>query len=147
MPCKQTGMKEFFAQAWRDIVGRGSGPFHLRFILQPTVASVLAIRSGLRDSRENKEAYLWSVFRRPESRRELLKSAWKDVGKVFCLAVLIDVVYQFIVLKTVHPLQTLLVATALACVPYCVLRGPVNRLASRRREQTPEERRIHRRAG
>src|ERR1700741_1495304 len=37
---------------FRDILARLSGPGRLRFIVQPTVAIVLGIRSGVKDTRE-----------------------------------------------------------------------------------------------
>ena len=40
-----------------------------------------------------------------------------------------DVVYQFIVLKTFYPGEAVIVAVALALVPYVLLRGPIARIA------------------
>jgi hypothetical protein len=60
----------------------------------------------------------------------LLRSGWKSVAKVFTMAVVLDVVYQLIVARWVYPLESVIVAFVLACVPYLLLRGPVNRIAS-----------------
>jgi len=68
-----------------------------------------------------------------DERHRLLQSAWKDVGKVFLLAAVLDVVYQLVALHAIRPLQTLIVALVLALVPYVLLRGPVTRLARRGR--------------
>jgi hypothetical protein len=115
---------------WEDIFGRTSaGPFKLRFILQPTMAAFFAIRAGLRDGREGRPAYLWTLFSDRGARRGLLKDGWKDVGKVFVMALVLDIIYQVIVFHTVHPVQSLLLAFALAIVPYLLLRGPVSRMA------------------
>jgi len=65
-----------------------------------------------------------------ENRRDLLRDGWKSVAKVFTLAAIIDIVYQLIVFKWVYPVEVLILAFLLACVPYLVLRGPVNRLVS-----------------
>jgi len=62
----------------------------------------------------------------------MLKDGWKSVGKVFVLAVFLDVVYQLKVLHIVYPGEVLIVALTLAIVPYLILRGLVNRLASRK---------------
>jgi hypothetical protein len=51
------------------------------------------------------------------------------VGKVFVLAILIDAVYQFIVLRTFYPGEAVIVAAILAFIPYLLIRGPANRLA------------------
>ncbi len=64
----------------------------------------------------------------PDQRKELVKEGWKSVGKIFIVAIILDVVYQLRVHSTVYPGETLIVAFALAIVPYLVLRGPINRL-------------------
>jgi hypothetical protein len=110
------------------LLGRIEGPLTLRLILQPVMASFLAIRAGLRDSREGKPAYLWTAVTNPSDRRVLLREGWKDIRTVFVLAVLLDSVYQLIEFHWVYIVQALIVAILLAIVPYIVLRGPVNRL-------------------
>ena len=44
------------------LIGRTDGPLTLRLIFQPTVAAILAIRAGLKDAREGRTPYLWSMF-------------------------------------------------------------------------------------
>jgi hypothetical protein len=39
--------------------------------------------------------------------------------------------YQYIVLRWVHPVEALMVAVVLALVPYLLLRGPINRSSRR----------------
>jgi hypothetical protein len=51
------------------------------------------------------------------------------VGKIFIIAVIIDLVEQFIVLRWFYPGEAVLVAFILACIPYLLIRGPVNRIA------------------
>ena len=46
---------------------------HLRLIGQPLVACILAVRAGLRDARENKAPYFWSLAFDPGHRRERLR--------------------------------------------------------------------------
>ena len=111
-----------------NFVGRVSGPMKLRLILQPLMATIFAIRSGLADARTGKAPYFWSIVTHPASRRTLLQQGWKDVGKIFVMAVLMDVVYQLIALRWVYPGEALLMAALLAFVPYLVLRGAVTRV-------------------
>jgi hypothetical protein len=112
-----------------DLAGRITGPLTFRLVLQPAVAVVAAVRAGIADARADKPAWLWSVFVDPSTRREFLKDGWQDVTKVFVLAVLIDLVYQWIELRWIYPGEALIVGFLLACVPYALVRGPVNRLA------------------
>jgi len=116
-----------------NLIGRFDGPLTFRLILQPIMAVALAFRAGLSDAREGRPAYFWAVFDSPGRRRELLLDAWRDVRKVFLLAVVLDVIYQVIVVRWVYPAETLMVAIVLALLPYVAVRGPVNRLARGRR--------------
>ena len=111
-----------------ELLGRASGPLHFRLLIQPTVAAFLAVRAGMRDARTGQPAFLWEVITNKDARGQLLRSGWKDVGKVFLIALVLDTVYQLIALRAVRPLQTLIVAVALAIVPYVLIRGPVTRL-------------------
>ena len=61
----------------------------------------------------------------------MLRLAWKDVGKVFCAALVLDLIYELIVWHRVYPTQAILVAVVLAIVPYLLVRGPVTRIARR----------------
>jgi len=122
---------EIFKRVWENLIGRTTGPMNFRLIIQPLVASFLAIRSGLKDAREGRPAFLWSIVKDPPYRLAFLRHGWKDVGKVFLLAVVLDSIYQLIVHRGVYVLELLIVATTLAVVPYLLIRGPVNRLAKR----------------
>ncbi len=98
----------------------------IRLLLQPTMAAIFAIRAGWKDAREGRPPYFWAVFTRPAHRHELLREGWKDLGKVFLIAVIIDLVYQFIVFRWFYPVYVLLVATLLAFLPYLLMiRGPL----------------------
>jgi hypothetical protein len=126
-------MDEQLSRVLNDLVGRVSGPMSFRLVLQPAMAIFLAIRAGLQDARAGQPAYFWTILTNPGERRDLLRQGWSAVAKVFVAAVLIDVVYQFIVLRFVYPGEALLVAFILACVPYLLIRGFVDRLARSRR--------------
>lgn len=122
-------MEEIWMRFWENLIGRAGGPLTLRLILQPTVATILAIRAGLKDAREGRPPYFWTILTDPAQRRELVQQGWKDVGKVFILAVALDVIYQFITVRWLYPGETLITAIILAIVPYLLLRGLVTRLA------------------
>jgi hypothetical protein len=124
---------ELLARVWGHLADRIGGPLSFRLVLQPAVAVFLAIRAGVHDARDGRPAYLWTVVTNAEDRRELLREGWMAVAKVFAAAVAIDVIYQLVVLRWVYPGEALLVAFLLACVPYVLIRGLVNRLARTRR--------------
>ncbi len=124
-------MEEMLSRGWEELIARDSGPLHVRLILQPLVATILAIRSGLNDAREGRPVFFWTLALKPAQRRSLLRHLWKDVGKLFLVACVLDVVYQLLVLRWVYPVQTAIVATVLAILPYLVFRGLANRLGRR----------------
>jgi hypothetical protein len=57
-----------------DLIGRLTGPLHLRLYLQPVMATFFGIRDGIDDAREGKPAYFWAIFTNSGQRKELLKS-------------------------------------------------------------------------
>jgi hypothetical protein len=104
-----------------------------RLVLQPAVAVGLAVRAGIQDARMGSPYYTWAVFTDPEHRRALLRQGGKEIAKVFVIAGVLDMVYQYVALRWIYPGEALLVAFLLACVPYLLLRGVVNRLVRSRR--------------
>jgi hypothetical protein len=123
-------MEEILTHLWKVLVGQLHGPLAFRLILQPSVAVILAIRAGLGDARDGRPAYFWAVLMDLDHRKDLLREGWKDVGKIFVFAVVLDVICQLIVFRRLYPGEALLVAAILAILPYLVVRGPVNRIAS-----------------
>ena len=121
-------MEDLLTRIFENLIDRVSGPMKFRLILQPLMAAIFAVRSGLKDAKEGKPAYFWALFTQPEHRREMFRDGWKSVGKVFVIAVLIDAAYQYIVQRWFYPFEALLVAAILAFVPYLIIRGPVNRI-------------------
>jgi hypothetical protein len=126
--------------AIEELLGRASGPLHLRLIIQPIVASILAIKAGLRDARAGNPPFLWAFFHEQEERRRLIRSGWEHIGKLFTIAFLFDTAYQIFVLHGFHILQSLIVATVVAVVPYITLRGIVTRLARTKPKAPPASR-------
>lgn len=111
-----------------NLFARLDGPFHFRIILQPVMALFFAVLDGIKDAKAGKPAYFWAIFTDPGSRRELVRDGWKHFGKIFILAIVLDVLYQWKVGSPIYPGETLIVALLLAVVPYVVMRGPVNRI-------------------
>lgn len=123
-------LENVFTRVWENLLSRPAGPLKFRFVLQPAMGIFLAVRSGLKDSREDQPAYFWALFWNAAHRRQLLHDGWKSVGKLFVLALVLDCVYQVIVLHWIYPFEALVVAVFLAIIPYLLVRGPVNRIAT-----------------
>jgi hypothetical protein len=125
-------MEDMWARFIHDLISRVTGPMKFRLVLQPAMAVIFAIRSGMKDARAGNPPYFWSLLSNPAQRTAMLKDGWKSVGKVFILAIVLDVVYQIIEQHFVYPGEALIVALILAIVPYLLLRGLVTRLARRK---------------
>src|SRR5215213_6506266 len=128
-------MRDMLLRALLNITDRVGGPMTFRIIFQPLMASLLAFRAGWKDAQTGRPPYFWTVLTDPGQRTDLLREGWKSVARVFVLALLMDVIYQLIVLQWVYPLELILVAIMLAVVPYLLIRGPVNRIVSRLRNK------------
>ncbi len=130
-------MEELWLRVGENLIGRLSGPMKFRLILQPLMAILFAVRSGLKDAREGRPPYFWGVFTHRGQRRAMLRDGWKSIGRVFILAIIIDAVYQIVVFRWFYPFEALIVALILAIVPYLLVRGPVNRVARLRPKRSP----------
>jgi hypothetical protein len=122
-------MDEWWNTFWAELIGRTSGPFAFRFLLQPTVAMLYAVRDGIKDAQTGRPEYFWSLLTGRSDRSELLHEGWTAVARVIGLGAVIDLIYQIMIFRSVHPLQLVVIVLLLAFVPYLLLRGPVNRIA------------------
>lgn len=124
---------KYFADSWDMLIGRSGGPLALRFIMQPIVASLLGIRAGRVDARRGRPPYFWALLTTGDlhDRRALLRDGWSDMGRMLSIAVALDVVYELVVFHWVYPIQALIMAIALALLPYLIMRGLANRVSGR----------------
>jgi hypothetical protein len=120
-----------FQRIWHDLISRPGGSLALRFVLQPTMSAIVAIRDGIKDSHTGRSPYFWTMFADPAKRRENLREGVTATGKIILLAMLLDAIYQYIELKTFYPAEALIVAILLAFIPYFLIRGPAGRIARR----------------
>jgi hypothetical protein len=117
---------------WKDILARPGGPMTFRFILQPAMAAIAALRDGLKDARLGRRPYLWAMVRgvrTAEGRRGRLWEGIVSTARILVLGVLMDVIYQWLVFQTFFPVQAAVISVLLAFVPYLLLRGPFARIA------------------
>ena len=124
-------MEDTLVRIWEHLVGRLSGPLTFRVLLQPMMATLFAVRDGLRDARAGRPPFLWTILGSADDRHRLIREGFVATGKLAVMAVVIDFAYQLIVFHRIYPVEAIDVALLLAVVPYFVLRGPVNRIAAR----------------
>jgi hypothetical protein len=119
---------ETVERLWRNLVQRPSGPVSFRFVLQPAMATVAAIKDAFVDARTGRSPYFLTVMSNPRERIPRLREGLEATARIILLGIVMDVVYQFLVLDTFYPLEALIVALLLAFLPYFILRGPISRI-------------------
>jgi hypothetical protein len=122
-------LQDTLTRFWHDLLARPSGPFAFRFLLQPTMAAIAAIRAGLIDARTGRSPSVLALWTEPAERARRLSEALSATGRIFLLGLAMDGIYQFVVLKKFYPLEALVISLALAVMPYFLIRGPVARVA------------------
>ena len=116
---------------WDEMVSRPAGPLAFRFILQPVMASLLAIRDGYKDASMGRTPYLWAILHDPLHGADRLREGLHAVMRVILLGIGMDLAYQIFVLKGFRPLELIVIVAALCFVPYLIVRGPAERIARR----------------
>lgn len=123
-------MEDWISNFLNAVGIRHEGPMSFRLYLQPVMSLVYAIIAGIKDAKGGKAPFMAALILGKEDRKESLKELWKDVGKVFILAVIMEVIFEIIEFKTVHPFEVIKVSFFLAIVPYLIFRGIVDRIVS-----------------
>ena len=54
--------EESLGRLWRDVLDRPGGPMTFRFILQPAMAIIAALRDGIHDARLGRRPYVWALI-------------------------------------------------------------------------------------
>jgi hypothetical protein len=113
----------------RNIAARPGGPMTFRFVLQPSMAVLTALRDGLSDARLDRTPYLSAIVIGGESRSARLWEGIVSTARILILGVVMDVAYQLAFLDSFYPAESAAIAILLAFLPYALLRGPLARLA------------------
>jgi hypothetical protein len=122
---------EVWQRQWQDLTGRPGGPMSFRFILQPVMATIAAVHDGITDARLGRSPFFWTVLTSAEKRAGRLQEGLVSTARIILLGLGMDTIYQIKVLGTFYPGEAVVIALALAFVPYLLLRGPVDRIARR----------------
>jgi hypothetical protein len=119
------------ARLWQNLFERPGGPMLFRFFLQPTMAAIAAWRHGVADARSGRTPFFAGAVTDPAQRAGRLNEALVATARIILLGLAMDIIYQIIEFKRFHPAEAVIMALALAFVPYVVLRGLVTRIARR----------------
>jgi hypothetical protein len=131
------GFYLFSSAFFTDIPKRLSGPGRFRFVLQPLIAVILGIRAGLADARAGRPPYLYGILFHRHLRGELVASGFKTVVNLLLMGILMDSVFQWIILGASYPGAAFVVGPTLIVLPYTTARALANRLARSRADSGP----------
>jgi hypothetical protein len=123
------GIYLFSRVSFEDIPKRLTGPGRFRFVMQPAVAILLGIRGGLADANAGRQPYLFGLLYHGYHRRELLQSGFEAVVNLLLMGILLDAIFQWIILGISHPGAALVVGPVWIAAPYALARALSNRAA------------------
>ncbi|MGH9322400.1 MAG: hypothetical protein ACRD3V_21255 [Vicinamibacteria bacterium] len=127
------GLYLFSREFLEHIPRRLTGPGRFRFLIQPTIASVLGVAAGRSDAAAGKPPYLYALFFHGKDRGELLRGSVESIANLILMGILLDSVCQWLILGVSYPGAALVVGPVLIAVPYAVARSLSNRFAQARR--------------
>ncbi len=114
-----------------DIPKRLMGPGRFRFVLQPLIATLLGIRAGRADARIGRPPYLLGILFRRALRRELLASGFESVVNLVLMGILLDSLFQWVILGVSYPGAALVVGPVLIAAPNSAARALAHRFSGR----------------
>lgn len=141
-----SGVHDVAVQFWQELISRPGGPLAFRFLLQPIMATILAIRDGRRDAIANRTPYLWTIICQPAKRGPRIREGVRALARLLVLGVAMDVTYQLIEFHGLRPLQTAIIVFVLCFLPYLLVRGIASRIAhqwERRKTRQHDQDRFH----
>ena len=118
-----------------DIPKRLAGPGRFRFILQPLIATILGIRNGLGDARAGRPPYLWGMVFHRNLRSELVRTGLATLVNLLLMGILLDSLFQWVILGVSYPGAALVVGPVLIMAPYAIARALSNRLVGLRKNR------------
>ena len=80
-------------------------------------------------ARTGRLPYLWTHVTNEADRGARLHEGLISTARIILLGLVMNSVYQFMMLKMFYPAESVIVALALAFLPYVLLRGPMSRIA------------------
>jgi hypothetical protein len=124
-------MQEILTRFWDQLIAQPHGPLAFRLVLQPLMATILAVIDGVKDARTGRQLYTWTLLTDPTHRGSYLREGLRRVTRVIIFTFVMDAIYQFMVLRRFYLGEALVTVFVLAVLPYLVIRGPIARIARR----------------
>jgi hypothetical protein len=117
----------FSHEFFEHIPLRLAGPGRFRFFFQPLFATILGVRSGIADAKAGRPPYVYGILFDSRSRGELAASAFREVVNLLLMGILLDSLFQWVLIGVSYPGAALLVGPVLIVTPYAIARAVANR--------------------
>jgi hypothetical protein len=118
-----------------DMVARLHGPWEAKIHRSTYDRYCLGARDGMKDARGGNPPFLWGLVFNAADRPRLMCSALGSVRDLVAVAILLDVVSQFLIFRMVHPGAAVLLGPVLIALPYSSSRALTNRITRWRSER------------
>jgi hypothetical protein len=115
-----------------NIAARITGPLSLRFIIQPIIAIILAVRDGRIDAKAGTPPFVYDLVFDPSHRSERLLNALHAILIPVIIGTVADGIAQYMIFQHVRPIPAILVGALVIGIPYALVRGLINRIFSNR---------------
>ena len=73
-------------RVWDQLIARPTGPMAFRFILQPIMAAIAALRDGVNDAKSRRFPYFWTLLTNPFEGGHRLYEGLRSAGLIFLWA-------------------------------------------------------------
>ena len=128
------GFYLFSVRFFEDLPKRLAGPGRLRFFFQPAIAIYLGWSAGRRDVRKGRPPFLHGLFLHEEHRAALLRETFESVAVLLLMGILLDSIFQWVLLGISYPGAALVVGPVLVTIPYAAARALAGALRRERSE-------------
>ena len=114
------------------IIARVAGPMSLRFVFQPLAGLFLGVRDGMMDAKAGEPPFIFDLIVNRANRKAKLASLFKSLSKTVIIALVLDMIVQYLIFDQVRVTSAIIVAVMILIVPYSLARAITNKIVTRR---------------
>jgi hypothetical protein len=118
-------------------IARVAGPMGLRFVFQPLVGLLLGVRDGMMDAKAGEPPFIFDLIVNRGNRKAKLASLFKSLSKTVIIALVLDMIVQYLIFDQVRITSAIVVAVMILIVPYSLARAITNKIVTRRKSSKP----------
>ena len=114
-------------------IARVAGPMSLRFVFQPLMGLLLGARDGMMDAKAGEPPFIFGLLHDRENRRARLESFFKSLSKTIIIALVLDMIVQYILFDQIKIGAAIITAVIILIVPYLLARVTTNMIVTKRK--------------